>query len=238
MTTSGSTNFATSRDSLIYGALRIVGGLAQGETPSATQISEAAEALNMLVKGLQAEGMPLWAIKEYTLTLLTATQTYRIGVGQTVNTPKPLKIIQAYLHDSTTNLDVPMRIITRDEYNRLGNKQTTGQPIQCYYDPQNSYGDLKLFPIADATSVTNKTITLVYQRPFEDFDAAADEPDFPQEWFDAVKHLLADRLAPEYGLAIQERQDLRGRAEKLKQEALSFGTEEGSLFFSADLRNW
>ena len=64
MATSNSTNFATSRDNLISGALRIAGAIAQGETPSATLVSETAEALNMIVKAKQADGMPLWGLSE------------------------------------------------------------------------------------------------------------------------------------------------------------------------------
>ncbi len=236
MSTSGSTNFSVTRNDLISGALRIVGAISQGETPTASQISEAASALNFLAKAWQADGMPLWATNQYTITM-TATNVFRIGTGQTINTPKPLKIIQAFLRDTSTNVDIPMRIITRDEYNRLGNKSSTGQPIQIYYDVQNTYGDLYVFPTPDSTSVSNKRIIIVYQRPFEDFDASTDEPDFPQEWFDALKHGLADRLAPEYGVSIVDRNDIARRAQTLKAEALSFGTEEGSLFFGVDRRN-
>ena len=62
MATSGSTNYATNRDALITGALRVIGAVAQGETPTATQINEGAEALNFVVKAWHADGMPLWAI--------------------------------------------------------------------------------------------------------------------------------------------------------------------------------
>lgn len=237
MTTSNSTDFSITRDQLLTGALRVAGGVAQGDTATATQISEAAEALNMLVKECQADGMPLWAIKQYNVTL-TATSSYVIGVGATVNTPKPLKIIQAFLHNNTTGIDIPMRIITRDEYNRLGNKTSTGQPIQLWYEPQLSTGTLHLFPVPDSYSQTNCVVTIVYQRPFEDFDASADTPDFPQEWYNTLKFGLADMLAPEYGLPIQARQDLTSRAKRHRETALGFGTEEGSLFLQADSRNW
>jgi hypothetical protein len=238
MATSGSTDLSTDRNTIIRGALRIVGGIAQGETPTTDQYTEAAEALNFLVKALEADGMPLWAMKEYSVPLTVSTASYRIGLSQTVNTPKPLRVISAYRRDSTSNIDVPMVKLTRDEYNLLGNKTSEGTPSQFYYDPQRTYGDLFLFPVPDSSSATNSVVRIVYQRPFEDFDASTDEPDFPQEWFDALKFLLADRLAPEYGVGIQERQDIRSRAKQLKEEALSFGSEEGSIYFAYDHRSY
>jgi len=239
MPTSGSTDYTTNRDSIITGALRLIGAVAQGETPTASQISEGAEALNFMVKAWSVDGMPLWAIKEYSLQPVVATRVYRIGLTQTVNIPKPIRITSAYFHDSVSNVDVPMILMTRDEYNSLGNKTSTGQPIQFYYDVQNVYGDLYVFPVPDDTAATTGNyIRLVYQRPYEDFDAASDEPDFPQEWFDALKFGLADRLCAEYGVPIVDRNDLRSRAAQLKTDALSAGTEEGSFFFMADRRDY
>ena len=238
MATSSSTNFTVTRDQIIAGALRLCGAVALGETPTANQVTEASEALNMLVKAWNADGMALWAIKKYDLPLTLSANSYTIGVGQTVNIPKPLKVIQAILHDTSSNVDIPMRILTRDEYNRLGNKTTTGQPIQIYYDPQRDYGTLYTFPAADATSVSRKQIQFTYMRPFEDFDASTDEPDFPQEWFEALKYGLASRLAGEYGISLDDRKQLMQEAILIKNEALSFGTEEGSFYFTADKRNY
>jgi hypothetical protein len=182
--------------------------------------------------------MALWARSEYTLALTLSTQSYNIGIGQTVNIPKPLKITQAILHDTQTNVDIPMRILTRDEYLRLGNKTTTGQPIQIYYDPQRDHGTLYIYPPANSTSVSYKQIKFTYQRPFEDFDAATDNPDFPQEWFEALKYGLATRLAGEYAIPLEERKQLMQEAILIKNEALGFGTEEGSFFITADYRKY
>lgn len=238
MATSNSTNFSTTRDDIIKGALRLCGALALGETPSADQVSEASDALNMLVKAWQADGMALWARSEYTLALTLDTKSYTIGLGKTVNIPKPLKITQAILHDTQTNVDIPMRIITRDEYLRLGNKSTNGMPIQIYYDPQRDNGVLYVYPPANSSAVLYKQIKFTYQKPFEDFDASTDNPDFPQEWYEALKYGLASRLAGEYGISLTDRQQLMQEAILIKNEALSFGTEEGSFYFTADYRKY
>lgn len=238
MATSGSTDFSVTRDDIISRALRIMGVTPQGISPSSTQTTEASMALNSLVKALEADGMPLWGITEYSMPMTSGTRSYRIGVGQLVNTPKPLKMLRVFRRHLASNTDTPMILVTRDEYDRLGNKFSSGVPVQAFYDPQRTYGDLYLFPTPDAVSESGYAIQLVYQRPFEDFDAAGDEPDFPQEWFDALAFLLADRLAPEYGLDKDARMDLRARAQQYKAEALSFGSEEGSFYFQVDRRYW
>jgi hypothetical protein len=45
----------------------------------------------------------------------------------------------------------------------------------------------------------------------QDFDAAADNPDFPVRWMQALIYGLANNLAPEYKIPLQERGDLAGR---------------------------
>ena len=145
---------------------------------------------------------------------------------------KPLKVLNAYYRHTSSNSDTPIEMITRAEYDKLGNKFVTGIPSQAWYDPQRIYGDLYLYPVPNTAFADGYTVVIVYQRPFEDFDASADEADFPQEWFDAVTYLLADRLAPEYGIPTETKNDIRSRAAQYKMEALSFGGEEGSLYFS------
>ena len=230
MALSNSTDFTVTRDQLITGALRIVGAVAQGETPTATQVTEAAEALNMLAKAWQADGMPLWNIREYSLTLVAGQATYSVS-------PKLLKVIQAYNH-STSGTDVPMRIITRDEYNRLGNKTSSGNPIQIFCNPLQTTTEVKVFPVPTSVEAAANTIKLTYQKQFDDFDTSTDNPEFPNEWFDALKFGLAHRLAAEYGMELNDRRQLMQEAVILKQEALHYGTEEGSILLGVDMRGW
>ena len=232
MATSGTTDFSVTRDDIIKRALRLIGATSQGETPTATQISEAALSLNGLVKAWAADGMPLWAITEKTLALVSGQDVY------TVSNPKPLKVLQAWNHNTTSNVDIPMRIITQAEYNLLGNKTSAGNPIQVYYDPRRDTGEIHLFPVPTTVEQSANTIKYVCQIPFEDFDASTDNPDFPQEWYDAITYGLATRLAPEYGVPIPDRKTLWQEMSIIKQEALNFGLEEGSLYFGVERRGW
>lgn len=232
------TSFNVTRDQLINGALRMLGVVAQGESATATQLSEGAEALNMMVKAWEADGMPLWGLTEYQMTLTASTNTYTVGTGQTVDIAKPLKILQAWQRNTASDVDVPMRILTKQEYNILGNKTSEGVPIQMYYNPQLSTGQIKLFPTPSASAASDYTVFFVYQRPFEDFTTGADTPDFPQEWLEALKYGLAVRLAPEYGVDGESRKFLVQEYASVKATAMSFGTEEGSLYLQVDSRSW
>lgn len=238
MSISNSYNFSTTRNELIAGALRILGVIGEGGTPSAEQYTTGAEALNMLLKSWESEGLPIWAIKKTTITLVDGDNTYDIGDGLTVDVSKPLRIYQAWLHDTTSNVDVPMVRLSQEEYNRLGNKTSSGFPVNYYYESLRTSGNLYVFPTPDSTTASAKTIIVQYQAPFADFDAANDEPDVPQEWFRALKYGLADELALEYGYPSKDRQELMLRAENHKQQALSFTQEEASIFFGIEKRSY
>ena len=241
MATSGSTNLSTSRDQIITRALRIIGAIGQGATPSANAITEGAEALNDLVKEMQTDGMPLWKITTVAPFPLTATEQYSIGSGATVDIPAPLKVLQAFRRNSliSPNTDTPMLVIDQQAYNMLTPKTSTGTPNQLFYQTPGTAGNTSgtqmrgtvfIFNSPDANSISYNSIGLVVHQPFEDFDASSDVPDFPSYWFNAIKWALADQLSSEYGVGLSERGFIQNKADKHKQAALNFGLEEGSLF--------
>lgn len=236
MATSSSTNYSTSASAIINGALRLVGALSQGESPTADQSSEALEALNMMVKALSNKDLPLWAIGN-TVVPLTSTNSYTIGVGKTVNTAKPLKVLQAFYRDSTNSVDTNIEVISRSEYEGLSNKSSTGRPISVYYEPLRDHGVAHIYPTPDAYSIANIDVYLVNQRAFEDFDSTADEPDFPQEWFEALKYGLAVRLAGDYGVDMRKKAVLMQEAKMYLDDALYFTQEVGSIYVQAEKRD-
>uniref|UniRef100_A0A6M3J3D4 Putative tail protein n=1 Tax=viral metagenome TaxID=1070528 RepID=A0A6M3J3D4_9ZZZZ len=79
MATSGSYDFSVNCQEIIKGALRLIGAIATGETPSAAELSDGKEALNMMIKAWQAEGIGLWLNREATLFLEYAERSYNLG---------------------------------------------------------------------------------------------------------------------------------------------------------------
>jgi hypothetical protein len=235
-------NFTLNRDEVIKGALRILGVISQGQTPDASQTSDGAEALNILVKAWEADGMPVWAIKTHTFSLTASDGVYAIGSGQQVDLDKPERIYQVMRNDITSNVSIPLTNLTQQEYYNLSNRSQEGAPTQYYWDDKTNasgstytnYGNLYLYLVPDTSAAANNTITFVYQAPFADFDSSTDVPDFPQYWLRALKYGLADEVALEYGYPIKDRQELMMRAEKYKLDALNFTQEEGSYFFKID----
>ena len=238
LATSGTYYWNSNRNTVINRALRIVGNT----NPSSADVTNAAEALNDLVKEWQTDGMPLWKITIETPFAYTATPTYLIGVGATVNVPAPLKVLYAYNRtgSGSTQLDSPMAdIISVFDYERLGNKNATGRPSLMAYVPPgpntnsangDNVGTIYVYPTPDAYSISNVTCGIVTQRPYADFTATTDQPDFPSSWINALKWGLADQMSYEYGLPFAERGMIEKKADKHKKMALEGATEETSLF--------
>lgn len=230
MAISGTNTWTLKRDGIVNSALRKLSVLSGGALPAQYEIDNAVEALNAMIKGFQADGMPVWEMDKYTFTTVAGVAKYQIGEGMTLNTPDPLKVVQAY-RNQLNSVNVPMNIYTQYNYNILPLVVSSGVPINLYYQPFATYGEINLWPIPNDSTTT---ITIIYQHQFADMTSATDDIDFPAYWTEAVIYGLAWRLSAEYGIPIQDRATLTKEAEYFHQQALSFGVEEGSLYLQPD----
>lgn len=233
MATSGSTTFEMNRDEIIAAAMRKAQALAKGQTPDAQDLEDYTEALNGLVAVFQTDGMALWARTTYSLTLVANQASYVFGVGQLLNTPFPLKIHQAILQNTAGTGRIDMAQLSKYDFNLLPQSPAPtaiGQPTNFAYTPAINVGTLELWPAPDSTTAADYTMEIVYQRPFDDFVSASDTPYFPKEWNLALIYGLASIIADELSLPINDKSYLDKKAEFYHQQALSFGTEEASLF--------
>lgn len=230
MSTSGTYAWKMSAQSLVNAALRKLAVLSGGTLPETYEVTNAVEALNGMLVGFQAHGLPLWKMTTYQFNTVANTQTYSIGQGATLNTVMPLKITQAW-RSTSAQANIPMNIYTDYNFNLLPVTAGPATPVNLYYQPGEFVGTINIWPKPlDASNA----ISIRYQSQYTDIVALTDEIDFPRYWYEAVIYGLAVRMAPEYGIPLPDRQALAQQAEMFKQEALSFGQEEGSLYFQPD----
>jgi hypothetical protein len=227
MTTSGITTYQLNRDQIVTASLRKLGVIAVGQTPDAEAIANAAQALNAAIAELRGMGMPLWSRFEYTFT--PTTNVYTIGNGYTLNTPYPLRVLQAFR--TSGNIKIPMDIESLEDFNKLP-VNTGAAPIKLSYSPSINFGTLKFWPTPPSTNI--EAVTIVYQKPFEYFNTQYDTMAFPEEWYNALIYKLAVLLAPEWGIPLPDRRELKQELETYLSNALANGQEDGSFFFSPD----
>lgn len=83
MSTSGVVTFNLTRNEVIHQAGRKVGAWAAGETVGPQAVTDFAEALNVMVKHWQGQGIQIWRTTEAVLFLQTDQARYSIGTAST-----------------------------------------------------------------------------------------------------------------------------------------------------------
>ena len=227
MATSGSTDYSTDRDTIIKDAMIEIGALNSGDSPTADEITDCSRFLNGMVKHWQIH-IDLWPTKDVPHTLTPGTESYTVGDGADIDTPRPLRLISCRREDSSGN-EIKVEVVTREEYKNLPTKSTQATVNVVYYDPQLSEGVLYVWPTG---TTTDKILNLTFQRPLEDFDAAIDEPDFPQEWYLALVKNLAVNISPMFEKPIDP--FLQATADRLLEELKGFDTEAGSIYMQPE----
>ena len=235
MATSGSVNFSMNRNEIIQDAAEEIGIAIDGEALDPSFIGVANRVLNRMVKAWMAHGLHLWKRDSISITLVASTNTYTLGTGGSVaSSTRPLRIIECDRKDSN-NVTVGLTKMSLSEYEDLTSKNSNGTPVNYFYDPTLTTGTLKVWPTPDATVAAEYTLEVIYQSPIEDFDNSTDDPDFPQEWLEALVYGLARRLARKYGsLEPYEMEDLKEQARESLELALSWDVEDDSIYFEPD----
>lgn len=245
-----SSTYTVTRDQIITLALRKLGVLEIGATPDADTIANASMSLNLLIKMMSTDGLKLWKISELIIPI-TANQTSYILGGSTSTlmydslnptvaiTDKPLKAIQGFYRNlqNSPPIDVPVMMISKQEYNILGSKSSTGVANTLFYDPRKLNGVLYVYLTPNLYSQTNLQLHLIAQMPLDDLNSALEVPDFPNEWMNCLVWNLADQMSMEYGVPMNARQEIALRAGAYKTQLTDWDVEASSTFFMPDYRS-
>lgn len=180
---------------LIEASLRVNGVTASGETPTAGELADGLEAMQMMLEEWSFEGLPVEILASISHTLVAGTASYTIGPsGCDITADWPVEIVSGYVR-SSESLDYTLTIDSEQEYDRRPVKTTAGTPSRLYYRPTYPNGTIYLYYVPEsAMAMVLKAITMM-----DNPAALATEVVFPPPYDSAIKWNLALLLAPEFG---------------------------------------
>jgi hypothetical protein len=199
---------ATAQD-IISGALRQCSGVTPGEAINGDEAGNALSILNDMIGSWSGESfMPPFKTKT-TFSLIQGQESYTIGTSgsPSFNQTRPDDISDVYFTD-TTNPASPIDYagdvcMSQDQYNSIALKSIAGIPRWLYYDPQYPNGVMYIYQTAGNP---NFTMTCELLLPVAQFTALTSTLSMPPQYNHAMKMLLADLLAFEYGYDLSQRQ--------------------------------
>jgi hypothetical protein len=132
-----------------------------------------------------------------TTGLASAASAGNYVFAYTTKLAQPTEITEVRFRDED-DYDTPIKIWPSLEnyMQAIDDKADLGDATDCCFVPQLTNGLFYLYPTAD---LVYKRIFMTIKRVIEDFDAVANDADFPPQMTEAVIWNAACRVAPEYG---------------------------------------
>ncbi len=141
-------------------------------------------------------GAPAGSTITITTGLPSAAASGNYVFNYTTKAQRPLHLETCVLRDIDNN-DTPVDFMTLQDYDRLPSKTSANFisiPTAVYYEAQLTNGVLYT-DVAGVSDVTRK-LHFTYMETIQDFDAATDNPEFPQEWYMPLCLGLSKQIAP------------------------------------------
>lgn len=213
------TAFTLTRDNIIAYALRRIGVVAIGETPSANLVTEAAAFLNMIIKELDIEP---WLSNKVPATALSVAVAANDSTAL-LNTDA-LTIEGGYfLSNAGTRIPLkPMSLRTKMETTG----DTTVATNQIYYtvsrDHLSSQLTLYMYPVIPAVG----TIYYFPKKKLDIFDNAADTGDLPTYFYRYLVFQLAVDMAYALGKGLEDIDRLARDADRCYQKLAAWEGRE------------
>lgn len=231
--------YSLNQQTLINAAFRLIGQFNDDTPPPQTDLNNAAQALNLMIKYWMSKNYPLWCVTDLSFTVVQGQIQYLIGPGSPTAGLQAYRVLRIpmariqYVQSGPFPLEVPLIQLSRQEYDQMGQKSAQGTPNSYYYDPQLNNGILNLYLAPD--SIPNIVI-LTCQRPLADVINSTDSFDFPIEWTNALKWGLAEQLIPEYFVPEAVAARVERNANRYLEDMLNWDQEEAATFFTPDRR--
>lgn len=180
----------------IYGALRLIGQLAEGETPSGDTTADALTAFNQMLDSWSTERLSIFSTQDQVFTWPASTISRTLGPSGNFVGDRPVLLDDA-TYFKYNNLSYPISLINQEQYDAIALKTATSSfpqllfvnmtmpDIEMYvYPVPNSAVEFHFISVEVLTQAASLATTLV----------------IPPGYLRAFRFCLACELAAEFGV--------------------------------------
>lgn len=189
---------STTAGDQINGALRLIGQLAEAETPSAATAEDALATLNQMIDSWNTERLSVFSTQDQIFSWLPGFMTRTLGpTGDFVGNRPILVDDSTYFRDPASGISFGIKLINQQQYDGIAVKTVTSTYPQVMW-VNMSYPNISMTVYPVPTKVLEWHIVSVQELTTP---ALLSTPlAFPPGYLRAFKYNLACELAPEFGV--------------------------------------
>ena len=187
----------TSAGDLINGSLRLLGVLAEGETPSAETSQDALVAMNQMIQSWNTERLAVFSTQDQVVTWPPGQRFRTFGPTGDIVANRPVAIDDStYFKDPATDISYGLKLINQQQYNGIAVKTVTSTYPQVLW-VNMTYPDIEMYVYPVPTKVLEFHVVSVDELT-QPVNLATDLA-FPPGYLRCFRYNLACELAPEFG---------------------------------------
>ena len=189
---------STTAGDQINGALRLIGQLAEAETPSAATSEDALATLNQMIDSWSTERLSVFSTQDQIFSWLPGLKTQTLGPTGDFVGNRPILVDDAtYFRDPSSGISFGIKLINQQQYDGIAVKTVTSTyPQVMWVNMEYPNITMTVYPVPTKVlewhivSVQELTTPALLSTPLA----------FPPGYLRAFKYNLACELAPEYGV--------------------------------------
>ena len=188
---------ATTAGDQINRALRLLGILAEGETPSAATSQDALLAMNQMIDSWNTERLSVFATQDQVFSWPAGEIRRTLGPSGDFVGNRPVLLDDATYYRAPSGVSYGIKFINQDQYNGIAVKTATSTFPQVIF-VNETYPDVEMFIYPKPTQVLEWHFISVQE--LSQPATLATQLHFPPGYMRAFTYNLAMEIAPEFGV--------------------------------------
>jgi hypothetical protein len=188
----------TTAGDIIDGSLRLLGVLAEGETPSAATAQDALNAMNQMIDSWNTERLSVFSTQDQVFTWPASAISRTLGPSGNFVGNRPILLDDAtYYVDAGTGVSYGIKMINQQQYDGIAVKTVTSTYPQVIFTNM-SYPNIEMFVYPVPTRALQWHFISVTE--LTQPATLATVLSFPPGYLRAFRYNLATEMAPEFGV--------------------------------------